>query len=205
MMGQGPTGQGWEHFFWLLFEQTTTPVIVVDESRNIVEINEAALALFGRSRGEVIGTSVIGLLKPSELAKSAAGFQELLKAGEYEGTRTFVRPDGTEVTMDMAGRMATLGQRRLAIYVTIRQRDSWTLTPPENAPREQLTPREREIVTLIALGRETQDIAEELTISPETVRTHVRNAMAKLEVHTRAALVAVALCNESAIDLLRLE
>jgi DNA-binding CsgD family transcriptional regulator len=37
------------------------------------------------------------------------------------------------------------------------------------------------------------DIAEELSISPETVRTHVRNAMAKLDVHTRAELVAVAL------------
>jgi DNA-binding NarL/FixJ family response regulator len=44
---------------------------------------------------------------------------------------------------------------------------------------------------LIARGLETGGIAEELTISVDTVRTHVRNAMAKLDAHTRAQLVAV--------------
>jgi len=55
----------------------------------------------------------------------------------------------------------------------------------------ELTEREREVVVLIALGLETGGIAEELTISVDTVRTHVRNAMAKLGAHTRAQLVAV--------------
>jgi DNA-binding NarL/FixJ family response regulator len=60
------------------------------------------------------------------------------------------------------------------------------------------------VVTLIALGRETGQIAEELHISGETVRTHVRNAMSKLCAHTRAQLVAVALCTDKAIHLPRL-
>jgi DNA-binding NarL/FixJ family response regulator len=58
-------------------------------------------------------------------------------------------------------------------------------------------------VTLIAMGRETSQIAQELHVSPETVRTHVRNAMAKLGAHTRAQLVATALCTDSAIRLPR--
>jgi DNA-binding NarL/FixJ family response regulator len=64
---------------------------------------------------------------------------------------------------------------------------------PELAVEDVLTAREREVVTLIALGEDTAGIARELHVSPETVKTHVRNAMAKLGVHTRAQLVAVSL------------
>ena len=49
------------------------------------------------------------------------------------------------------------------------------------------------------MGLDTGDIAAELHISPETVRTHVRNAMGKLGVHTRAQLVAVVLCGEQTL------
>ena len=55
------------------------------------------------------------------------------------------------------------------------------------------------MVTLIALGHETAQIAQELHISVETVRTHVRNAMSKLGAHTRAQLVAVVLTTEQAV------
>jgi DNA-binding NarL/FixJ family response regulator len=64
---------------------------------------------------------------------------------------------------------------------------------PELSVEDVLTAREREVVTLIALGEDTAGIARELHVSPETVKTHVRNAMAKLGVHTRAQLVAVSL------------
>ena len=49
------------------------------------------------------------------------------------------------------------------------------------------------MISLIAMGRGTQDIAETLHVAPSTVRTHVRNSMSKLGAHTRAQLVAVAM------------
>jgi DNA-binding CsgD family transcriptional regulator len=58
-----------------------------------------------------------------------------------------------------------------------------------------LTVREREIVHLIALGRVSREICEELHIAPDTVRTHVRNAMAKTGARTRAQLIAIALAD----------
>ena len=61
------------------------------------------------------------------------------------------------------------------------------------------------MVTLIALGRDTDGIAEDLSISPETVRSHVRNAMSKLNAHTRAQLVANVVTSEKADELPRLE
>jgi DNA-binding CsgD family transcriptional regulator len=53
-----------------------------------------------------------------------------------------------------------------------------------------LTAREREVLRLVALGSNTRRIADELAVSPATVRSHVANAMAKTGTHTRAQLVA---------------
>jgi len=55
-----------------------------------------------------------------------------------------------------------------------------------------LTPRERQILELLAEGLRVKEIAERLTLSPATVHTHVRNAIAKLEVDTRTEAVALA-------------
>ena len=56
-----------------------------------------------------------------------------------------------------------------------------------------LTRREREIFDLLAQGHTGEEIASRLTLSPETVRTHVRNGMEKLHKHTRTGAVVKAL------------
>ena len=56
----------------------------------------------------------------------------------------------------------------------------------------RLTKREREIVDLLAEGLSGEEIAERLFISPETVRTHIRNAMERAGARTRAHLIALA-------------
>jgi DNA-binding NarL/FixJ family response regulator len=57
----------------------------------------------------------------------------------------------------------------------------------------QLTQREREVLHLLADGLTNEQIGKRLTISPETVRTHVRKAMTKLDADTRTQAVATAL------------
>jgi DNA-binding NarL/FixJ family response regulator len=57
---------------------------------------------------------------------------------------------------------------------------------------DELTPREREVVALVALGLSNPDIAERLVISPATSKTHVSRAMLKLGAHDRAQLVTFA-------------
>src|SRR6476659_3162401 len=57
---------------------------------------------------------------------------------------------------------------------------------------DELTPREREVVSLVARGLTNPDIAERLVISPATSKTHVSRAMVKLGAHDRAQLVAFA-------------
>jgi DNA-binding CsgD family transcriptional regulator len=56
-----------------------------------------------------------------------------------------------------------------------------------------LTRREQESLRLVAMGMTTTAAADQLGISPETVRTHVRNAMNKLGARTRAQAIAVAM------------
>ncbi|MFD3307323.1 response regulator [Streptomyces sp. NPDC058694] len=57
---------------------------------------------------------------------------------------------------------------------------------------ENLTPREREMVVLVADGKSDDEIAEEACLSPLTVRTHVQRAKTKMEARSRAQLVAIA-------------
>ena len=64
---------------------------------------------------------------------------------------------------------------------------------------EMLTQREREILQLLADGMSNADVASRLFISQETVKSHVRHILAKLEADTRTHAVAIAL-RESIID-----
>lgn len=54
----------------------------------------------------------------------------------------------------------------------------------------ELSPQERRIVALISQEYQTKEVARELGISSETVKTHLRRVYAKLGVHSRAGLVA---------------
>lgn len=56
-----------------------------------------------------------------------------------------------------------------------------------------LTDREREVLRLVALGRSGAEIGQQLGISAETVRVHVRNAMRKLGASTRAQAIGIAI------------
>lgn len=70
--------------------------------------------------------------------------------------------------------------------------------PPEHETRsetllEGLTQREREVISLLAEGYGTGEIAHQLSISPNTVRNHVQHILQKLQVHSRVEAVTYAL------------
>jgi DNA-binding NarL/FixJ family response regulator len=70
-------------------------------------------------------------------------------------------------------------------------------TPDDARPQHPerlaaLTPREREMVALVATGLSNQEIAERMYLSPFTVRAHVQRAMTKLDARDRAQLVVIA-------------
>ena len=71
--------------------------------------------------------------------------------------------------------------------------DRILLSPRATAQVPQLSPREREIMHLMAEGRTADAIAQELNVSVETVRTHVRNTIRKLQARNRVHAIALAL------------
>lgn len=58
-----------------------------------------------------------------------------------------------------------------------------------------LTERERRVLSELALGRSTEEMAATIYLSPHTVRSHIKSAMAKLGARTRAQAVALALAD----------
>lgn len=71
--------------------------------------------------------------------------------------------------------------------------DRILLSPRATAHVPQLSPREREIMHLMAEGMTAEAIANEIIVSVETVRTHVRNVIRKLQARNRVHAIAIAL------------
>ena len=113
------------------------------------------------------------------------------------GASGFLLKDTDPAALLDAVRVVADGGSLLAPSVTRRVIEHFagsTRTPTTVHPAlDELTDREREIVAWVATGRSNQEIAEQLVVSPDTVRTHVSRAMVKLQARDRAQLVVFAL------------
>ncbi|MGY2875978.1 DNA-binding NarL/FixJ family response regulator [Marmoricola sp. URHA0025 HA25] len=113
------------------------------------------------------------------------------------GASGFLLKDTEPASLLEAIRVVADGGSLLAPSVTRRVIEHFAGSGPAPASVHpslgELTEREREIVAWVASGRSNQEIAEELVVSPDTVRTHVSRAMVKLRARDRAQLVVFAL------------
>ena len=71
----------------------------------------------------------------------------------------------------------------------LRKRARGTCKPTAARPRDELTARERSIVEFIAGGRSNKEIARELGIAPETIKTHLKRIFQKLSAESRTQAV----------------
>jgi DNA-binding NarL/FixJ family response regulator len=113
---------------------------------------------------------------------------ELLYSGLDSGARGYALKAGSmQELVGAIQRVAAGGS-----YVDPRL-DRILLSPRATAQVPQLSPREREIMHLMAEGLTAEAIAGELGVSVETVRTHVRNVIRKLQARNRVHAIALAL------------
>ncbi len=110
------------------------------------------------------------------------------RTGRLNGDRELIRGDGGHVRVQFAAHRELVTGRDLILGVVL-ELDGRPMRcghAPIDASPAGLTGREREVVALVALGRRRREVAEELFLSEATVRTHLRNAMHKLDVHSQA-------------------
>jgi DNA-binding CsgD family transcriptional regulator len=133
---------------------------------------------------------------PVNRAGPGASRAQVCRAESF-GHRRIRRPDGSTRDVEFAMRATRAGGTAIVLAVCIHERPGGRSDRAhEPAP---LTAREQEIVHRIALGEVTPEICAALHIAPDTVRSHVRNAMAKTRARTRAQLIAIAL-TEGLVD-----
>ena len=108
------------------------------------------------------------------------------------GAASYILKRSTAEEIANTIRKTTAGQSVLEPEVTNKMMNRMT-HQAETKLYEDLTNREREVLGLIAKGRSNQEIADELFITLKTVKTHVSNILAKLQVddRTQAAIYAI--------------
>ncbi len=114
--------------------------------------------------------------------------EELLFSGLDSGARGYALKEGTP--SELTGALETVAGG--GTYVDPRLRPA-LLSRQTTQRMPSLSKREREIMDLLAQGLTGEDVAERLFLSSETVKTHIRNAMGKLEASTRVHAIAIAL------------
>ena len=182
----------WESFFRAVFDRSLNPMTLIDERLVRVDVNPATCALYGVGRERLVGRRVDGMVLGGRLPATAPTWDEVLARGEGTGEATIVRPDGARIDVEFAAQAGVVAGRPLVLLV-VTVADEEDPLAAEDGAGAVLTAREHEVVRRLALGLTSREIAEELVLSNETVRTHVRNAMGKVEARTRAQLVAIAL------------
>jgi PAS domain S-box-containing protein len=187
------------------FERSRHPMLMADDQRRWVTGNAAACELLGIAPEEVPWHTMDDFTPPSERTRLEEQWRAFLASGMAEGWYDLYVPDHGAVPVEFSATANVLPQRHLSVFIppdsaageqskgTLAREAPWTPVAAEASARSQLTEREREVMTLVAGGLHTDQVAADLFVSPETVKSHVHNAMGKLGAHTRAHAVAVAL------------
>ena len=193
--------EGWAGLFMTAFKSSRNGMALLDERRRIVDVNGACLSMLGYPRDRLIGHTVYEVSASSPLL-SPEEWETGLSLGDFAGSGDLIRADGDKVTVQYAAHVEAVTGRRLVLFVVL-STSRWGSHLRRRIDNEQvsgsLSAREREVIGMVARGATGPEIADELQIAHDTVRTHVRNAMTKVGARSRAQLVAKSLGDGYAI------
>jgi PAS domain S-box-containing protein len=189
--------------FRALFENSLDGIVILDSNLNVLYESPSAARILGYELGEFAGKDTLSLLHPDDMSKTAHGLTKLvrtpgdtayaqLRAKHKDGTWHIVEA----VAINLIHLPAIKG-------VVIDYRDISGRSGEEAAWAERavlamaeeylLTERELRVLTPMAEGQSNPQIAEQLMVSPSTVRFHVSSIFYKLGVTNRTEAVALAL------------
>jgi PAS domain S-box-containing protein len=174
-----------------VFERSRNAMLIADGQRHYREANDAACRLLGAPRAWILRRRIDDFTPPELRDRVDEMWKIFIAEGSQAGEYELVLPDGTRRTVEYSATAHILPGMHLSILLPLvpgaEGLDELTAEPGS------LTKRESEVIGLIALGANTEQIAERLSITQETARTHAKNAIKKLGARNRAHAVAVAL------------
>jgi PAS domain S-box-containing protein len=168
-------------------ENIDVPSYVLDSTGLIRWLNPAAKRLVGDCRGRLF-TSVVA---PEDRRRARDIFAQKVVGTKVatESSGVIIGADGERLECQVSAVRLSRGGHVVGVFG---QLPHWTEEPGESAPHPHLTPRQAEVLGLLEHGRSTSQIADELHLSQETVRNHVRHLLRALGVNSRLEAVAVA-------------
>ena len=171
-------------------ERVGTPAYLVDRHGRIRWLNAAFLSLLGDARGRLLSS----LAAPDHVQRSREQLARKLVGGR---SRTDFEIDvidrnGGRTPISVSSVPVRHGRDVVGVFglatPSPRPRAAARVAEAEREPT--LTPRQHEVLTLLAEGAATEEVAAALGLSEETVRNHIRQLLRRLGVHSRLAAVA---------------
>jgi DNA-binding CsgD family transcriptional regulator len=174
-------------------------MVIADDQRRYVDVNSAMCLLLRLPREAVLRMGIDDLTPPELRGERKQVWDAFMRDGVVRsGTYELQMPDGQRILVEGSAIANVQPGRHLSILMVPGVMTDLLLEP--RAAR-QLSGREREVLTMVAMGESGATIARALSISPTTVETHVRNCLLKLEAKNRAHAIALGLTRgEIAMD-----
>jgi len=169
-----------------LLEHVNVPSYVIDRVGVIRWLNPAARKLVGDVRGRQF-TSVVA---PEDSRRARELFARKIVGAVHvtDANVSIVDADGQRIAVDVSSVPVYDGDHVVGVFGQV----SDLVEEPHDHPDLQLTPRQAEVLDLLERGRTTSQIAEELHLSTETVRNHIRRLLRAVGAHSRLEAVAIA-------------
>jgi PAS domain S-box-containing protein len=167
-------------------EHINVPSYLIDRSGVIRWVNPAARGLVGSVEGRQF-TSVVA---PEDTRRARELFARKL-LGNVDSTDTplvLIDGKGERVAVEVSSVPLTRGEHVVGVFGQV----SDVIEEPQPHPELHLTPRQAEVLRLLERGRTTEQMAEELHLSRETVRNHIRHLLTAVGAHSRLEAVALA-------------
>ncbi|MFF4378732.1 response regulator [Kitasatospora sp. NPDC001547] len=169
--------------------RTHPDLVLMDVRMPVMDGLEAARRL--------LDPAVPGAHRPKVLMLTTFDVDDYVYEALRAGASGFLLKDAPPADLIAAVRVVAAGEALLAPSVTRRLIEDFARTRPvrRRDPKVRLnglTPRETEVLELIARGLSNQEIAAELVLAEQTVKTHIGRILAKLGLRDRAQAVVLA-------------